>query len=308
LKAEPFAFPAADGIRLHVERWRPDGPPRAWIQIVHGMGEHARRYARFAARACAEGFAVAAHDVRGHGLSAAPHGLGDLGPGGWHAAVRDVDELGRALLADRPAPRILLGHSMGSFLVRASLARCRAPLSGCALSGSALPARALVWLAAAIAAFEARRLGPSARSPLLRSLVFGRAERAFRSARTPFDWLSRDAAEVDAYLADPMCGFVLGAGSLREMFAALARSERSADLGQLPRSLPILIFAGGADPLSGPRAVRRLAGRYHRAGFERVSARIYPLDRHETLNELDRRQVERDLLDWISSCLPSAAG
>jgi alpha-beta hydrolase superfamily lysophospholipase len=307
LRAEPFGFQASDGARLHVERWLPEGPARAWIQIVHGMGEHARRYARLAGRACAEGFAVAAHDVRGHGLSAAPGALGDLGPGGWQAAVRDVDELGSALLGERPVPRILFGHSMGSFLVRAALARPGAPLCGCALSGPGLVSRGLARLAAAIAAFEVLRLGVSARSPLLRRLVFGRAERAVQPARTPFDWLSRDPVEVDAYVRDPTCGFVLTAGSLREMFAALDALERGEDLGHLPRSLPIYVFSGADDPVSGHRAVRGLAGRYQRAGLERISTRIYPEDRHETLNELDRQQVERDLLDWISSCVPPAA-
>lgn len=307
MRSEPFWFRASDGTRLHVERWLPEGPARAWIQIAHGMGEHARRYTRFAERACAAGFAVAAHDQRGHGRSAAPGGLGDLGPGGWRAAVRDLDELGSVLLADPPAARILFGHSMGSLVARASLALRGAPLSGCALSGSGMPPRGLARLAAALAAVEAHRLGPSGQSPLLRSLVFGPAERAFRPSRTPFDWLSRDAAEVDAYRADPECGFVLSAGSLRELFGALDRLDRIDDLGHVPRSLPLYIFAGSDDPLSGARAVHRLAGRYHRAGFERVSTRIYPASRHEALNDLDRQRVEGDLLAWISSCVPPAA-
>jgi alpha-beta hydrolase superfamily lysophospholipase len=302
VRADPFWFRASDGARLYTARWLPADRVDALIQIVHGMGEHALRYARFAERACAAGFAVAAHDQRGHGRSAA-ESLGDLGAGGWAAALRDVDELGQALLADLPrTPRVLVGHSMGSIVVRALLARGSAPLAGCALSASPVPLRGVARLGRVVARCEAWRVGEDGRSKLLHALLFGRAARAFRPSRTAFDWLSRDPAEVDAYVADPLCGFVLSPRSLAQMLACLARLERGSALRGVPRSLPIHVFAGGDDPMSGPAAVRALAGRYHRAGFERVTTRVYPGSRHETLNELDRREVEGDLLDWVTSC------
>jgi alpha-beta hydrolase superfamily lysophospholipase len=306
VRSAPFALRASDGARLRVERWLPEHAPRAWLQIVHGMGEHARRYARLAERACAEGIAVAAHDQRGHGQSALPGALGDLGADGWRAAVRDVGEVADALLAEAPVPRILLGHSMGSFVARAALPGAGAALAGCALSGSGVPPRCVARLGAAIASFEALRLGAGRPSPLLHRLAFGRAERAIAERRTPFDWLSRDRAEVDAYCADPLCGFELEPRSLAAMFRGLAALERARDLRRVPRSLPLYAFSGSDDPVSGALAVEALTGRYHRAGFTRVSSRIYPGDRHETLNELDRQQVERDLLDWISTCLEPA--
>jgi alpha-beta hydrolase superfamily lysophospholipase len=170
-----------------------------------------------------------------------------------------------------------------------------------------MPARALARLAAAVAGFEALRLGPTTPSPGLRALVFGRAERAFEPRRSAFDWLSRDPLEVDAYCADPQCGFALVPRSMREMFAALARLERPEDLARLPRGLPIRVFAGDADPLSGASAVARLAGRYHRAGLSRVSWQVYAGARHETLNELNRQEVEADLLGWLETCNDPAA-
>jgi alpha-beta hydrolase superfamily lysophospholipase len=272
------------------------------------MGEHAARYSRLAERACRAGLGVIAHDLRGHGRSADAGLLGDLGPRGWDASVRDLIELGDALANENPgAKRVLFGHSMGSLLVRASLAQSSRSIAGCALSGSSVPSGFATLAAQALAGIESLRLGRSGQSPLLRWLVFGRAERAFRPADTRFDWLSRDREEVAAYASDPRCGFVLRAGSLGEMFGAIRRLERARP-PVVPRELPILIFAGGDDPLSGRIAVERLAGRYHRMGFRRVETRVYPGTRHEALNDLDRQQVSGDLLAWISSCLGDAGG
>jgi alpha-beta hydrolase superfamily lysophospholipase len=307
LRSEPFEFVASDGARIHVERWLPEAEPRAWVQVIHGMGEHAGRYARFAESVCAAGLAVAAHDQRGHGRTALQGKLGDTGPGGFRAAIRDVAELGRALLAASPHPRVLFGHSMGSFIARAALLEADASVAGCALSAPALAPRARLRCAARLARAEECRLGPAARSPLLHRLVFGRAERAFQPSRTHFDWLSRDPAEVDAYVSDPHCGFVLGARSLREMFAFLIELDGRA-AAPVPRGRAIYLFAGADDPLGGARAIAALAGRYHRAGVESVATRVYPGARHETLNELNRKEVEADLLHWISSCIERAGG
>jgi alpha-beta hydrolase superfamily lysophospholipase len=222
--------------------------------------------------------------------------------------VRDVHEVGAALRAHAPVPRILFGHSMGSFVVRHALLERPADLAGCALSGSSALSRALARLGAALAALEALRVGRAGASPLLHWLVFGRAERAFAPRRTAFDWLSRDAAEVDAYLADPLCGFSLRAGSLADMFRALAAAESTEALRTLPAELPILVLAGSDDPLSGATAVHRLAGLYARAGLERVSTRVYPGSRHEPHNDLDGQQVQADLLVWIEACLGPATG
>jgi alpha-beta hydrolase superfamily lysophospholipase len=301
LRAAPLRLRSSDGVELHVERWLPETPPRAWLQIVHGMGEHAGRYARLAARACARGWAVAAHDQRGHGLSAREGGLGDLGPDGWRAVVRDVGEVASAL--EPGAPHVLLGHSMGALVVQAALREASDRLAGCALSGAAVVSPVVARLGSALARLEAGRLGPGARSPLLAWLLFGRAARSVRSSRTAFDWLSRDPREVDAYCSDPHCGFVTSAGSLHAMFSALIALGRPETLAGVPRGLPLRFFSGSADPMGGTQAVERLARGFRRAGFERVSIRIYPGARHETLNETNREEVEKELLDWCSSCL-----
>jgi alpha-beta hydrolase superfamily lysophospholipase len=265
VRSAPFAFRASDGARLHVERWLPDSAPRGWLQIVHGMGEHVARYAGLAERACAVGLAVVGHDLRGHGRTAGADGLGDLGPGGWDASVRDLVELGESLAAEAPGiPRVLLGHSMGSLLVRASFARSGRSAAGIALSASSDVSAASAAALQSLAALESLRLGPAGRSALLRWLIFGRAERSFPTARTRFAWLSRDPSEVAAYAADPACGFVLRAGSLHQMFGGIRRLERGEASG-VPRDLPILLFAGGDDPLSGARAIEAIAGRSARS-------------------------------------------
>jgi alpha-beta hydrolase superfamily lysophospholipase len=144
---------------------------------------------------------------------------------------------------------------------------------------------------------------PASRAP--RNGGWGR--RAFQPSRTRFDWLSRDPAEVDAYVSDPHCGFALAARSLREMFAFLIELDGPA-ASPVPRRRAIYLFAGADDPLGGARAIAALAGRYHRAGLDTLATRVYPGARHETLNELNRKEVEADLLDWISSCIERAGG
>jgi alpha-beta hydrolase superfamily lysophospholipase len=267
------------------------------------MGEHGARYVPLARRLCERGCVVIAPDLRGHGQTAGDR-QGVLGPGGWEALVDDVDSLARDLLADRPgAPCVLLGHSMGSFVAQQLLAEHDLTFSGVALSGSTWTAGPMARVGASLARFESWRQGPSAHSRLLHKLLFGQHNRSFRPARTEFDWLSRDTEQVDAYIADPMCGFVLSNSGIAGMLRALRRFQRPTAVQQIPRDLPVYLFAGDRDPIQGRRGFERLVEAYNRAGLRRLCTRLYPEARHETLNELNRQQVEDDFLAWLESVL-----
>lgn len=296
-----------DGVEIFVHRFSPEHPARATLQVVHGMGEHSARYARFAERLCDTGFEVIAADTRGHGQSSlGPELLGHLGDrDGWNRAVDDVGQLASRIGAERPGiPHALLGHSMGSLLVLDLLTRGRAPVDAAILSGTTGPPGRGITLALAVARFERLRLGVRGHSPLLQRMLFGRFNAAFEPAETAFDWLSRDHAEVAKYVADPLCGFVLSVGGICDLALSLRRIFAREALARIPRALPLLMISGESDPVHDAlRGFETLARGLREVGLERLTARVYPGARHELLNETNREQVSADLLDWLEQNL-----
>jgi alpha-beta hydrolase superfamily lysophospholipase len=301
---ERFRVAADDGFSLAAMRWVPRDP-RAVIQISHGMAEHAARYAPFAVACAAAGLAVYAHDHRGHGGSiddATPLGF-YAENGGWVKVVGDLDTVHRQARGEHPSlPVFLLGHSMGSFVARAYLLEHGAQLSGAILSATGWRAgpmnQALRW----VALRECRKHGPRAPSPLMTKLVFGAFNLPFLPARTSVDWLSRDPAAVDAYVADPLCGFDCSGQLWADLLAGSSAIEKAEDVpSRLPASLRLLLIAGSNDPVSmGGIGHAQLARRYRAAGNEDVDDRRYPGGRHELLNETNRDEVSADIIGWIA--------
>ncbi len=294
---------ASDGARLHLYEWRPQGLVRGVVEIAHGMGEHALRYEEVASALCVAGYAVYAPDLRGHGRTAASDLLGDMGEDGWNRCVQDLRELNDLVAAEHPdVPRILLGHSMGSLLAQQYLCEHGESISGAVLSGSTAGGGFMLRLSGLAARLERWRLGQRADSALLGRLLFGNSNRDFRPARTDFDWLSRDQKEVDKYVADPLCGFVLRVQSLIDMFHALRLMRRVGNIARIPKKLPIYIFSGEKDPVHRKlKGLEKLLGRYQKAGLKRVSHRFYPGGRHEMFNETSRAEVVKDLLSWLDT-------
>ena len=276
--------------------------PRGIIVISHGMAEHASRYARFAASAVEEGYAVLAGDHRGHGATAAPGGFGFVAEkGGWERVVADM---GTVLDAARRAwpdvPVFLMGHSWGSFLARDLAARRGGDLAGLILLGTGSGVGALTRPATAICAGESRLRGPRHPSRLLNALAFGPYQRHFAPNRTEADWISRDAKEVDRYVADPWCGFVCTSSFFRDLVAGQGAVNTASHAAAVPAELPMLLASGDRDPVGAMgRGVQRAATLYRRAGVREVSVLLYPGGRHELLNETNRDQVTGDILTWI---------
>ena len=307
---ETFKLAAGDGTRLHVYRWLPEREPRAVVQIAHGMGEHAARYDAVASTLTGAGYAVYANDHRGHGETAEAGKLGWMGKDGWNRVVNDAGDLTDYLRRTHPGCRVvLLGHSMGAMLAQQYLYRFGARLDAAVLSGSpGLPGRFRSWLSRTLARFERWRLGPDAESPLMQKLIFGKANAAFDSEQaTGYEWLSRDAEQVAAYVRDPYCGFVLRAGSLYDLFEGVRQSRNVENVLQIPRRLPVYVFSGSDDPVhDGGRNLERLLKAY-RSHLEWVDDRIYPGGRHEMLNEINRDEVVQELLAWLDRALSSRA-
>ncbi|MES2718288.1 MAG: alpha/beta fold hydrolase [Pseudomonadota bacterium] len=276
---------AADGTEVATHAW-PDvaGTPAGVVQIAHGLAEHGGRYGRLAQALNAAGFLVHAVDHRGHGRSANGR-LGDFGPAGFGGLIADVAQFGAALRARHGSlPLFLLGHSMGSFAAQAAILAHAATWSGVVLSGST----ALDMLAAAMA--NAPADAPTGVAAFNAGLVH----------RTGYEWLSRDDAEVDAYVADPWCGWEIPDGVIPSLFAPAARLADPALLAGIRRDLPILIASGDADPLAGGGTLVQLLGqRYRDAGVADVTVRLYPAARHEILNETNRGEVTADIVAWL---------
>jgi alpha-beta hydrolase superfamily lysophospholipase len=285
-----FTFGAHDGTDIAACRWWGDDPPRAIVQIAHGMGEHAARYGRLAEALVAAGYVVYTHDHRGHGRTAGtPQCHGDLGPGGWAALVADLATLRSRAREEHPGiPLVVVAHSMGSFAVQADLLDRHEEVDGVVLTGTS----AVDVIAAGIDPAEPVDLS-AFNAP-------------FEPGRTGYEWLSRDPDEVDAYMADPACGFGLDTAALTSMIEGLAGVADPDRLSAIRDDLPILLLSGAADPLAGGGALVELVGdRYREAGVRDVTVTLYPDARHEIFNETNRDEVTADLLAWLDRVVAS---
>jgi len=298
MHSETLTLPVADHA-IFTRVWRPEEPPRAVVQIVHGLAEHSARYARLAQALTSAGYAAYAHDHRGHGPNCKPDDLGVFAErDGWRKLLDDLDAVAARIAADHPGvKRVFLGHSLGSILGQRYIAERGDGLAAAVLSGASGPPPAIARVGKYVVAFERWRLGPRGKSPLVQALLFGEQNKPFRPARTPYDWLSRDTAEVDKYLADPLCGFPLSNQLVADLVDALADLASPQLAARVRKDLPIYVLSGASDPVGFKLQV--LLDVYRAAGLN-VTAKIYPGGRHETLNEINRDEATADLLAWLA--------
>jgi alpha-beta hydrolase superfamily lysophospholipase len=295
-----------DGAKLALYVWpAPAGPIKATIQIAHGLGEHAARYDRAAQALTRAGYAVYASDHRGHGQTAQkPEDLGFFADSdGWTKLVEDLFAVSAYIAQERASlPHVLFAHSFGSFVAQDYLSRHGDTLAGAVLSGTNSGVAWMVKLGIGVAYLERLRVGPHDKSGLLFASTIGEYNRKFAPNRTSADWLSRDAAEVDKYVADPLCGFDLTVQGWIDLMGGLIRIEDTALQRRVPKSLPVYLMAGAQDPVGrGGKGPRALLAAYERAGMSRVSLKLYEGARHETLNEINRDQVVADLIAWLDA-------
>jgi alpha-beta hydrolase superfamily lysophospholipase len=289
-----------------IHRWDTQPSARAAVHIVHGMAEHGARYARFAQALNAAGFAAWAHDHRGHGVNPTPGIRGHFADAdGWRAVLQDVRDVSAEMTRAFPGiPLVIFAHSMGSFMAQAILPEAGRAYAGVVLAGTNGPPGVQESAARALAPIQRAVLGPRAPGTWLKTIVFGRYNRQFSPARTGADWLSRDPAEVDAYLRDPLCNFAITAQAWKDFLEGKARLGSTTQVARIPKALPILVIAGTRDPVGENRkGVERLLAAYAGAGLTRVAHRFYDDARHELVNETNREEVSRDVVVWIESLL-----
>ena len=299
---EDFWFASKGAGKIHGCRWIPEGETKAVMQIVHGIAEFIERYDDFANFLNRQGIAVVAEDHMGHGQSVNGGGVRGYFSGGWFAAVEDTMVLLRGTRAAYPdIPYILFGHSMGSFMARTIL--CKYPDSGISaavICGTGWQPPALLPPVIALIDQVCKKSGEDKPSALLQKLVFGSYNSRVEHPRTQFDWLTRDAKQVDAYIANPMCGFTASAGLLRELMKGIAYIEKPENLAAMNKDLSVFFISGGDDPVGNyGKGVRKTAEAFRKAGMKHVTTRIYPLCRHEILNEINKEEIYEDVAQWI---------
>ena len=273
---------AADATEITTLAWTAVDAPVGAVQISHGLGEHSARYERLATALNAAGLVAYATDHRGHGRTG-QHDLGNFGTAGFDGLIADMVQYGTWIAGEHPdLPVFLVAHSMGSFAAQSVIVEHPHLYAGVVLSGST----ALDVLAANLAQSE----GPVG----LEAFNIGFEH------RTGYEWLSRDESEVDAYVADPWCGFETPPEAVPMLFANAERLAQPQELSGIRADLPLLIATGSDDPRAGGgQLVHLLAQRYRDAGLTDVTVRVYEGARHEILNETNRDEVTADIVGWL---------
>lgn len=300
-----FYFQSSTGrTSIHALKCVPDGKPRAVVQIAHGIAEHIDRYRPFMEFLADNGFVAAGNDHLGHGKSIrVPEEQGFFAEkDGWWRVVDDMDKLHDIMSNEYPElPYVLFGHSMGSFLTRTYLIKHPDKYDGVILSGTGHQSPALVLGGNAAASVMAKLNGAMGDGTKLDSLAFGSYLSKIENPRTKFDWLSRDAEQVDKYIADPLCGFVGKIGLYRDMMQGIKFITDKKNIAQMNKEKPVYFMSGDGDPVGDyGKGVERAYKAFCDAGLHDVFMRLYPGGRHEMLNETNKEQVYQDILNWLN--------
>ncbi len=310
MRKEEFYFDSRDNqTKIHAVRWIPEGEkPQAIVQIVHGMAEYVERYEELAAFLTERNILVTGEDHLGHGKSI----RADKNPGYFcpqdpaTVVVRDVHRLKKMTQEQYPGiPYLILGHSMGSFITRNYLCRYGSGIQGAILVGTGMQPKALILLSKIIAGIQRVFMGDNHVSGLLNAAAFGAYNRKITSPRTNVDWLTKDEKKVDRYIQDSLCGFTFTVNGFRTLFELISRIHKKENLKKIPKDLPVHFASGKDDPVGDyEKGVQAAYESLLNVGMEKVSIKLYDTDRHELLNETDRKTVMQDLYSFIENvCL-----
>lgn len=304
IKKEEFTFDSRDGkTKIHAVRWIPEGKIICILQIVHGMAEYIERYEETAEYLAGKGILVTGEDHLGHGKS-----VSEDVPFGYFCAqdpatvaVRDVHRLKKMTQEAYPGiPYVILGHSLGTFMLRNYLFRYGTGIQGVILCGTGHTPQPLIRFGMLAAQIQRFIMGDKYVSGMLDKLAFGSYLNKIPSPRTKYDWLATDEAVIDRYLADPLCGFGFTVNGFRTMFELIIRQNKASNLMKMPKELPVMFLSGADDPVGNyQKGVETVHGAFLAAGMQKVSLKFYENNRHEILNDPNREQVYEDIVSWI---------
>lgn len=299
-------FASADGkTTIHAQCWTPDaGVPVAVLQISHGMVEYVDRYDAFARYMAEQGFLVVGHDHLGHGGSVTSQdSWGYFTEGdGSHILVEDLHTLRTLVQQEYPGlPYLMLGHSMGSFILRRYLMEHGDGLTAAVISGTGYKPELLADVFLAVCRVIAALWGWGCHSRLAKELFFSGAFHKFDmdGSRPEDSWLTNDAEIVRRYYAEPRCTFPFTVSGFYTITRLVKADQKPANIGKTPKDLPLLFVSGDQDPVGDFGAgVRKVCELYRKAGQQKVKMLLYPGARHEVLNEVKRNEFWKDILDW----------
>ena len=305
-----FYFPSTNGKNKILARiCTPDKPPKAVVQIAHGIAEHISRYDPFMFFLAENGYVAVGNDHLGHGLSAENEdGLGIFDTqNGWTYAVDDMKALRDQVRQEfHDIPYIFFGHSMGSFMTRTYMIRYPDQYDAAILSGTGQQSPALINAGFFAANLLTLLRGPGADGKLLNDMAFGSYCKKIDNPRTPFDWLSTNEENVDRYIADPLCGFVAKCSMYRDMMGGLKFLTKQSNIDKMNKDAPIYFMSGAEDPVGDYGAgVEKAYRAFCDAGLHDVTMKLYPGGRHEMLNETNREEVMQDILAWLDQRVDS---
>ena len=301
-----FYYESQCGSQIHGCRWNPEGQVKAIVQIVHGISEYMACYREFAEFLNTQGILVVGEDHMGHGLSVTEKTPLGYFCGGWFTAVADTYKLMQDTMAEFPGvPYFVYGHSMGSFMTRTLLAKYPdCGIDGAIICGTAWQNPALVTAGKAVSALVGKVKGDQHPSKLLAMMAFGTYNSKIERPRTIADWLTRDEKIVDSYIEDPLCGFRASAGLMGDMMDGFRYIQDPKNLSAMNKDLPVYFVAGDADPVGNyGEGVLYSAAMFRKAGMKQVDVKLYPGARHEIHHELNKEEVQQDVLNWMSKVM-----
>lgn len=304
MKKEEFRFDSTSGIcKIRAVRYIPDGKIKGILQISHGMQEFIDRYDGFATYLCEKGYLVTGNDHLGHGGSI--NSEDDLGffaeKNGNKAVLDDIHKLTSITKELYPNKNyFLLGHSMGSFYARQYLCEYGNELNAAIIMGTGHQPLQVVQAGMVACRMFALVRGWHYRSHAVNAMAFGSYNKKFKPARTKEDWLTRDTAIVDWYINEPKCNYIFTLNGFYNMFFGISRLHDKKLLNSIPKNMPILFVSGEDDPVGDfGKGVKAAAKSIIDVGCNNVEIKLYPNDRHEILNELDKLDVYKDLYNWL---------
>ncbi len=310
MKSSLFSFKDKDGFEINVYKWEPVNKPKAAVQIVHGMAEHAKRYEVFAEFLCNNDYICYADDHRGHGKTIELNNMGPgyLGESGWDGTVHGIHHLSLLIREENPnIPLFLIGHSWGSFISQDIIQKWSSDYKGVILLGSNGHQRStIIKIGKSIAKKEVKKLGSNEPSIKMNDLSFGSFNNPYKNEPNPtgFEWLSRDKAEVKKYIDDPLCGFIVPASFFVEMLNAFEKIWDIENEKHIALDLPILFASGESDPVSNEtKNLIPILERYKKIGIKDLGVKFFKGARHELLNETNREEVFNFLLEWLDNHL-----
>lgn len=299
---------AADGKQLFLRTWDAE-IEKCCVLLAHGMTEHSGRYDDFGCFLAEHGISLYCHDQRGHGHTALwDHTLGHLRKGlDWNLMISDLLTIKNVIrkehhIAESQAqqlPIFLMGHSMGSFLVRCAVQANPDAFDGLILSGTGSD-RGIAGSAGLELAKAGCLIDEAAVAKGIQKLTFGSFNYTVQNPRTEFDWLTRDPEMLQQYMEDDLCGFLCTNGFYHELFSGMQQAHDLNRMRLMRKHMPVYFFSGDKDPVGSlGKGVEETCAKFLRVGMHDVTCKLYPDGRHEMLNELDQQQVYADLLHWL---------